>query len=238
MRAPFSLRHTIRTAAPALALGVAGLTVACADGPTAPGAAPAAGAASLGKTAPSTTGTTTTTTTTSTSASSSYTVSQTAAADTTVTVFVVGTNASTAASFVIGHESKIDFPLAAGSICNPATSGYGPAEWDRPCAALTAAVRITAKTWINAAGKVATDFQPALRFVPGQRKPVLLTLKDAALAGTRVDFCTPTACVDEAAADKSLATVLDPKTGKVSRAVKHFSGYVVVANRGGSDEGY
>jgi hypothetical protein len=92
-------------------------------------------------------------------------------------------------------------------------------------------VRIVARTWINAVGKAATDFQPALRFVPRTGRPVLLTLKDAALAGTRVDYCTATGCVDEAATDPSLAAVLDPSNGKVTRAIKHFSGYTVVANR-------
>ena len=47
MSAPFTLRATLRAFAPALALAVAGLTVACADGPTAPRAPGAASAPRL-----------------------------------------------------------------------------------------------------------------------------------------------------------------------------------------------
>jgi hypothetical protein len=55
MPAPFSLRATLRAFAPALALAVAGLTVACADGPTAPRAPGAANAPRLEVVAPSVT---------------------------------------------------------------------------------------------------------------------------------------------------------------------------------------
>jgi hypothetical protein len=43
----------------------------------------------------------------------------------------------------------------------------------------------------------------------------------------RVDFCTTLGCIDEAALDASVRTVLNGATGTASRRVKHFSGYMV-----------
>jgi hypothetical protein len=43
----------------------------------------------------------------------------------------------------------------------------------------------------------------------------------------RVDFCTQTGCINEAALDPSVATTLNGSTGTASRRVKHFSGYMV-----------
>jgi hypothetical protein len=155
---------------------------------------------------------------------------QYAVGDTVVTLLQVGTDPKMDADFEIGLTNIIEFPNQVASICDPHTSSYGPGTWDSPCAAATQPVRIAAKSWVNAAGKIATDFQPALRFVPGRTERVLLTLKDAARAGTRIDFCSAAGCVDEAAADPSLAAVLDASNGKVYRTIKHFSGYTVVAN--------
>jgi hypothetical protein len=234
------LRAALRTAAPALALGVAGLTVACADAPLAPtGPAAAPGAAAFGK---ATAGTATTaagadaawldgTTPTRLKPTASGAVTQYKAGDTTVTLLQVGTDAGKGVTVGLGLASRLHFPYAAGSICDPAASSYGPGTWDTPCAAATRPVRIVAKSWLDAHGKVATDFRPALRFVPGLGKPAVLVLKDVALAGTPVDYCSEAGCVDEALADPALRAYLDHDNGFVYRAVKHFSGYTVVANR-------
>lgn len=147
--------------------------------------------------------------------------------DTAVTVFVVGSGQLTVH---IGNLSRIEFPYGMASICDPAKSSYGPGTWDSPCSASRKPITITAKTWVNAAGKLQSDFQPALRFVPRLLKPVTLYLKDAALAGTRIDFCTPTGCINEALTDPSVITVLDPHNGKAFRTIKHFSGYTVTAD--------
>ena len=147
--------------------------------------------------------------------------------DTVVTVFVVG---SAQASVNIGNLSKIEFPYGMASICDPTRSSYGPGTWDSPCSASRKSITITAKTWVNAAGKLQSEFQPALRFVPSLLKPVTLYLKDAALAGTRIDFCTATGCINEALTDPTVTTVLDPTNGKAFRIIKHFSGYTVTAD--------
>lgn len=147
--------------------------------------------------------------------------------DTVVTVFVVGSGQLTVD---IGNLSKIEFPYGMASICDPTRSSYGPGTWNSPCSASRRSMTITAKTWVNAAGKLQSEFQPALRFVPSLLKSVTLYLKDAALAGTRIDFCAPTGCINEALTDPSVTTVLDPNNGKAFRTIKHFSGYTVTAD--------
>ncbi len=163
----------------------------------------------------------------------SHVVSRTQVGDTTVTVFVVGTNTAVGATVDIANVSKISFPYASASICDPATSSYGPGTWDSPCRPAAQPVRVVAKTWINAQGKAATDFEPALRFVPGLRWPVQLYFKHAAgvEAGDVIVYCTRRGCVDEALADPSLSTNFSSSNGWVWRNIKHFSGYTVVANR-------
>ena len=204
-----------RSAALAAAALLAGLTAACSDAPSAPRPALAP------STAPA-------------RALSSTIKSQQLLGDTVITVFVVGTDAKWSASFGIGHSSKIDFPLAAGSICDRATSSYGPGTWDAPCSPSTTAVEITARVWRDAQGFVQSDFQPAMRFVPGLKKGVILTLKDAsAAANHRIDFCSPTGCVNEAATDPSVRTSIDGTNGFATRLIKHFSGYNVVVDRSG-----
>jgi hypothetical protein len=193
-----------------------GLSAACADAPTTAPAAP--NAPSLGVTS-------------SASDNSSYTVSQTTVGDTVVTKFIVGSNSQSSATFSIGYNSKIDFPYAAGSICDPATSSYGSTEWDKPCRAATTSIAITAKNWYDVSGLPRTDFQPALRFVPGLRRSVTLYLRDRGGQGfgPRIDFCSPSGCVNEALTDPSLQTYYDT-SGWWYRTIKHFSGYSVTSS--------
>jgi hypothetical protein len=199
------------------AVVLVGLTAACADVPTTAPAAP--NAPSLG-------------TTNSASDNSSYTLSQTTVGDTVVTKFVVGSNTQSSATISIGYNSKIDFPYAAGSICDPARSSYGSTEWDKPCTAATTSIQITAKTWYDARELPRTDFQPALRFVPGLGKQVTLYLRDRGGQGfgPHIDFCSPAGCVNEALTDASLKTNYDATNGWWYRAIKHFSGYTVTAD--------
>lgn len=152
--------------------------------------------------------------------------------DTTITVFVVGTRAHRAASISLGDAGRIVFPEAAGSICDPARSSYGPGTWDDPCVASSRPITITARVWVNGqTGNLSSDFEPALRFVPGAGPGVTLHLQDRYLAPTsRLDYCANGVCVDEAASDTSLATHLDRPHGFAYRRIKHFSGYSVVVD--------
>lgn len=156
-------------------------------------------------------------------------ISQRTVGDTTVTVFVVSNGASKSL-FHIGNQSYILFPQGAASICDPATSGYGAGLWDTPCQPVNGKITITAKSWVNAAGGVSTDFSPELRFVPGQQYGVTVFLHDLAPSTSeRIDYCSDGVCVDDAQVDGALVTNRDG-SGFVYRVIKHFSGYNVVVD--------
>ena len=208
-----------RRIAPAVAFALAAGLAACADQEPTAVAAPAAPA--FAKVASS--GTTTTTGSTT-----------TISGDTTIVTFTVGTNAMAPATIGIGNGHKIDFPYASSSICDVRSSSYGATEWDKPCLPSPVAVTITARSWINAQGLPQTDFQPAMRFVPGLKKPVLLSLKDKEqkyTAGQQVLFCTAAGCVDESIGDPSVRTTYDATNSYWQRPVKHFSGYTLSIGR-------
>jgi hypothetical protein len=153
--------------------------------------------------------------------------------DTTVTSFTI--DPTTATTFDVGSSHTLYIP--AHGVCDLATSSYGPSEWDRPCAAMTAPLVITAKSWKNAAGLPQVDFSPSLRFNPAARGIVVLALRVTSRRELRdnasILYC-PTAnsvCVNEAQADPSLATFVDEKDSYVFRRIKHFSGYNVSSGR-------
>ena len=153
-------------------------------------------------------------------------------ADTTVTQFAVGRSGG---SFRIGTTHRIDFP--ANAICDIATSSYGPGEWNQPCTPTTSLVRITAKSWVDAAGHPHVDFEPAMRFSPELSEGVVLHLRDRRAAldpNAKVLYCSGLLnldCVDESIADPSVAVKFDAPNGFVYRRIKHFSGYNVTAGR-------
>lgn len=157
-------------------------------------------------------------------------ISQSAVGDTTVSVFTVD-NSGRLSLFNIGNASYIFFPSGAASICDPATSGYGPGTWDAPCQPISSSIKITAKSWINpATGAVNTDFSPELRFVPAVSIGVTLFLHDASPSVTdRIDYCSDGVCVNDSVVDGALVTSRDG-SGFVFRVIKHFSGYNVVVN--------
>lgn len=95
MPTPFTLRPTLRAFAPALALAVAGLTVACADGPTAPRAPGTASAPRLEVVDPSVT--------------TNVLERTTAIADTITTVLRVDGNGG---KYTVPGGLKIDVPAA------------------------------------------------------------------------------------------------------------------------------
>ena len=127
-----------------------------------------------------------------------------------------------------GDDYMINIPAFA--ICDPLTSGYGPALWDAPCLSAVLPITFQVKSWVDAAGNSRTEIKPDIRFSPS--KSVSLHLKSrlgSQSAGTRINWC-PTGsalCVDESRNDASLATQRDVASGKVYRRVKHFSGYMV-----------
>lgn len=154
---------------------------------------------------------------------------------------------STGGSFQLGPHA-IYFPKNA--ICDPATSTYGPTEWDKPCQALRSPIRIHAEVLMRG-GMEVVDFTPALRFVPNRNasKWVWIFMRSSAsadpseLAKASI-LWTPfvgAPGIDESLGDPSLRTRYSPHGGGLLyRRVKHFSGYQVsvgFSDSGGTDAG-
>ena len=136
-------------------------------------------------------------------------------------------------TFVFDRGRAVTF--TPGAICDPATSTYGPGEWDRPCAAANRPVAVTVRSYTTAAGFARADFEPALRFNPASLG-VLLYLNNgppSVLARSRqIDFCTNDGvCIDEAVADRGLITFYSVDLNLYARRIKHFSGYTIAVGR-------
>ena len=129
-------------------------------------------------------------------------------------------------------DHTVYFP--ANSICDPATSGYGEALWDAPCTPLQSSITITA-TWSNKLGHAFVDFQPSLRFVPTSdpSQYVTITMKDAWPLDSTYHYPifwlrpADSVWVDESVTDPTEASVQDVQGNRVTRRLKHFSGYMV-----------
>jgi hypothetical protein len=150
-------------------------------------------------------------------------------------------------------EDWVYFP--AHSICDPATSGYGPSYWDQPCTPLDKPIQITVH-WSSKGGYAFAHFSPELRFVPADADDVsrwvVLSLRSHRKlqdvdAYSILYSAAQNLWVDEALADPTLHAWLDAKHNSVVRRVKHFSGYMVAAaysgylvgaGLGGSDASY
>ncbi|MGI8509075.1 MAG: hypothetical protein ACR2MQ_07095 [Gemmatimonadaceae bacterium] len=151
------------------------------------------------------------------------------AGDTLVTVFVVaGSNSDANAYF---GRNKVTFPYGVNSICDPSSS-YGPGTWDQSCTPASLPITFTAKSWMDAStGAVKTEFQPAMRFVPGLPKGVTITLDDrSSKSAHRIDYCNESGCQDESGNNSSLGTSFDPSGHTSTRVIKHFSGYNIVVD--------
>jgi hypothetical protein len=140
--------------------------------------------------------------------------------------------------FTLGPHA-IFFP--ANAICNPATSSYGPTEWDAPCDVLTEPIRFHAEIRVHE-GRSYVDFTPAVRFVPTNdpanavwlymKTSALSTDPDSAIAAlrrmsVRYSMSIGDIGINEARADSTLRTYVWLDGGIAFRRVKHFSGYNV-----------
>ncbi|MEP6622295.1 MAG: hypothetical protein ABJE47_23435 [bacterium] len=133
--------------------------------------------------------------------------------------------------FYVGRNAVV-FP--AQSICDPATSDYGPEAWDRPCEPLQSAITVHAVSHTSASGNW-VDFSPALRFVPSSNSRqwvwMYMFIPGARGAGDVSKFnilyssMAGAPGVDETPLDATLRTYVDTSTGFSVRRVKHFSGY-------------
>jgi hypothetical protein len=133
----------------------------------------------------------------------------------------------------LGDGNSLRIPR--GALCSVGSS-YGPTEWDNSCTPAVSPVTIKVTLWTDANGHPRVDFVPNVRFAPSfdPREWVILTFADWAASlhpWFNILYCpsATSACYNEALTDPSMATLRDPKTGKVTRRVKHFSGYNVAA---------
>jgi hypothetical protein len=132
-------------------------------------------------------------------------------------------------------EFTLDYP--ANAVCNPATSGYGPTTWDRPCETLDSPVEFTARLWWQADGSVFIELSPDVRFAPDKEVTISITRPwtDEELARRTLYYFknigTTTYVIDEAAVDEDVTTHYDAELNRLERRVKHFSGIVLNSGR-------
>jgi hypothetical protein len=128
--------------------------------------------------------------------------------------------------------SSLDLP--ANSVCEIATTSYGPDQWNNACTPESLPVTITAVVKNAATNHPSIEFSPAMRFNPAHSVNLHLFVTNAETLGnmTVMKYCGPfeAVCVDESLTDSSLQTAVDAAAGTVSRRIKHFSGYVVAEN--------
>jgi len=132
--------------------------------------------------------------------------------------------------------NAIVFP--AGSVCDPATSGYGPELWDAPCAPITEPLTLTVSVYQHD-GERHLVFSPDVRFAPTDDPAKMVILETNLEALTRSTapnsaytiFWSPdgVTTVDESQSDPSLVTQVYRDQGRLERRLKHFSGYQVAA---------
>jgi hypothetical protein len=138
----------------------------------------------------------------------------------------------------LGAGNSITFPV--GSLCNPYRSTYGAGEWDKPCTIATSPLTVIVKAWLDRKGNPRVDFDQHIRFAPSADPNKWVVLTFASLQASldplfNILYCPQAkgACFNEAKSDLSLVTVRNPLTGKVTRRIKHFSGYNVAAGEEG-----
>ncbi len=159
--------------------------------------------------------------------------------------FTITINPYQNTTFYLGSGNSLYFP--AGSLCS-LSSSYGKDEWDKPCTKATSSVSVNVKAWLDRYGKARVDFDKHVRFVPTTNPVQFVVLQFADLQASldpffNILYCPAlpgqsgsSSCYDEAKKDPSLLTVRNPLTGKVTRRIKHFSGYNVAAGEGGEGE--
>lgn len=141
----------------------------------------------------------------------------------------------------LGSGNSINFP--AGSLCDPTKSSYGVGEWDKPCTTAKSPVTVTVMAWLDSHGHPRVDFNPHVRFVPSwdPRQWVKITFSDLQASldlSFNILYCQTanSSCKNESKTDFTLITYRDPITHKLTRRIKHFSGYNVAAGDDSSSD--
>lgn len=151
---------------------------------------------------------------------------------------------------IFGGMYTLDVP--ANAVCDPnatdSQDGYAAANWDASCTIATTdiAVHVTMRWSSN---RLWADFSPALRFDPSQSVSIYTDLMSPVVRyfGHKSDgqvgdnsggrsrkwgILYSTAIngnpIDDSQADPSTLTAIDFGSGRISRRVKHFSGYSIM----------
>lgn len=145
----------------------------------------------------------------------------------------------------------LDVP--ANAVCDPnaqdSQEGYAAGAWDSPCTIASGDISVhVTMQWSH--NRLWADFSPALRFAPSANVVLSTDITSSGvrsyagydasghafdnsngrskkwgiLYSTQIDG-KPT---DDARADASVKTTIDFATGRISRRVKHFSGYSIL----------
>jgi hypothetical protein len=129
--------------------------------------------------------------------------------------------------------------IPAHAVCDPATSSYGSAFWDLPCAPLSQPIQVTA-TWSTRNEQPVISFSPDLRFAPSDDESQWVKLSLKAPKGIDPDLYYAilwydTAAglwVDESQTDPSLRARTNQSGNMVTRRLKHFSEYLLDSGLG------
>jgi hypothetical protein len=138
---------------------------------------------------------------------------------------------------------KLSFP--ANAVCDPnaqdSRDGYAAAAWDSPCTLLSSDITVHATLkWSH--DRLWIDFSPSLRFSPSAdvelysdvMAPVVQYYSNngqdgsgglSNLWGIAFAPAIDLAPLNDAANDPSIRSSVDFTTGRISRRVKHFTGY-------------
>lgn len=142
-------------------------------------------------------------------------------------------------TFLLGRHKLI---MPANSVCNMATSGYGPTMWNASCAPHTLPINLTVVIKGTGTDNPHLDFYPAMRFNPTKTVDLFVYVPKVNPSDLRkwvLNYCPDLgACYDEARTDASLVTGMDRTANMLFRRVKHFSGYAALEfKESGSGEG-
>ena len=133
-------------------------------------------------------------------------------------------------TFVLGAQAVIFPPNA---ICDPATTAYGPDQWDQPCTPVDTAITFHAEITSDSV-RTRLALTPNVRFMPTDDPNLYawIMLHNVAATNTTDPSAFPIlwetdtgTLIDEGALDPTLLTYLYLPGGIVFRRIKHFSAY-------------
>jgi hypothetical protein len=141
---------------------------------------------------------------------------------------------------------KVSFP--ANAVCDPSADdsrdGYAAGAWDAPCTVLGSDLTVHATLkWSHK--RLWIDFSPAIRFEPSAVVTIWTDIMAPVVEYYSADGTDASGGlsrtwgiayapgidvppVNDAALDPSTATTIDFATGRISRRIKHFSGYNIL----------